>query len=59
MKQLKLNVMEMKFIQILSLEFEMKSIEENLKLLENLEAFEKIFFSNKVKNINIILTNCT
>lgn len=52
MKNLKINEMEMKFIQVLSLEFEMKSIEENLKLsqLELKKNKENSEIINSIKN---------
>lgn len=52
MKQIKIKEMEIKFIQILSLEFEMKSIEENLKLsqLELKKNKENSEIINSIKN---------
>lgn len=52
MKQLKIKELEIKFIQILSLEFEMKSIEENLKLsqLELKKNKENSEIINSIKN---------
>ena len=52
MKNLKINELEIKFIQILSLEFEMKSIEENLKLsqLELKKDKENSEIINSIKN---------
>lgn len=52
MKNLKINELETKFIEILSLEFEMKSIEENLKLsqLELKKDKENSEIINSIKN---------
>ena len=52
MKHIKIKEMEIKFIQILSLEFEMKSIEENLKLsqLELKKDKENSEIINSIKN---------
>ena len=52
MKHIKIKEMERKFIQILSLEFEMKSIEENLKLsqLELKKNKENSEIINSIKN---------
>lgn len=52
MKHIKINELEIKFIQILSLEFEMKSIEENLKLsqLELKKNKENSEIINSIKN---------
>ena len=52
MKNLKINELKSKFIQILSLEFEMKSIEENLKLsqLELKKNKENSEIINSIKN---------
>ena len=52
MKHIKIKEMEIKFIQILSLEFEMKSIEENLKLsqLELKKNKENSEIINSIKN---------
>ena len=52
MKHIKIKELEIKFIQILSLEFEMKSIEENLKLsqLELKKDKENSEIINSIKN---------
>ena len=54
MKHIKIKEMGIKFIQILSLEFEMKSIEENLKLsqLELKKNKENSEIINSIKNDN-------